>query len=232
MIYIIGAAFMEEGFISSLTANMVRGLLPLIVLILIFWMLLRIANRKAAKDAQDVTTKMLNEDHLANSVRTKEIEQSRFFVPDLSKLPVRKFADGQEGSVTAQRQAKAVELGGKKMLHITGMSNVDLKKAFGAAQLDAIANYEENFSKYMHAMRFWAEALITAGKTAEAQQVLEASVTAGSELSQTYTLLADIYAQAGDFDSLTKLRDSLQKRTNMPGKGIAEKHINQLFKGA
>jgi len=227
------AAFSDEGFVSALTNNLIVGIVPVIALIIFFVLVVRLANRKRTGDTRQKTADMLEADNAANLSRNKEIGEQFFYTPNIDKLPIAVYTDKEMAEPAAtymwqERVAKAAE---KKMLHFDKQySNVELKQMFGASNLEAVARYEENFTNFIHSMRNWAEALIAAEKTENARVVLEESVEAGSELSQTYTILADIYSKNNDTPSLIRLKTNLET-SPMPGKNIAIKHINKLMEG-
>ncbi|MCL2752880.1 MAG: hypothetical protein FWE44_01880, partial [Defluviitaleaceae bacterium] len=62
----------------------------------------------------------------------------------------------------------------------------------------------------------------------DAQKVLEFAIEAGSEISQTYILLSDIYAAQRNTRALIALKNTLDTR-NMPGKKTALDHIETLL---
>ena len=227
-------AIFQEGFTDALFNNLIVGIVPVVVLIIFFVVAVKLAGRRRKGDVRQKTEDMLNNDNNANMARNKAIGEEFFYTQDMAALPIANYTEEEMKTPvpTYMWQKKIVALAEKKMLHFDRQySNVELKQMYGASNLEAVARYEENFTNFIHTMRNWAEALITAGKTADAQKVLEASVAARSELSQSYTLLADIYAGDGDFAALSKLRVSVEAGT-LPGKGIALKHIDKLAKEA
>ncbi|MCL2170675.1 MAG: hypothetical protein FWB71_00865 [Defluviitaleaceae bacterium] len=228
MAYIFADAIFSEGFISSLAGNVFRGVLPLVALAVIFGVAIKITTIRRRKQAAAGTGKLLSDDYYANLARTKEIEQERFYVADVGLLPIRQYSDASE--VLAQRQKKAVDLADKKMINrISGLSNVDLKNMFGVAQLDKIAMYEENFTKYMHALRFWCERLIEEGQAGDARIILEESVKAGSEVSAIYTMLAGIYRDDKNEGALAGLWKNLDEGADWPGRKIALNEIDKIM---
>ena len=69
----------------------------------------------------------------------------------------------------------------------------DLKLTYGAPNLPLLSEYDENFTLLISTLQKWASLLYDAGQTAEAQTVLEFAVSAGSDISGSYKLLASIY---------------------------------------
>jgi len=219
-------------FAENLMHNVLRGVVPIIVLIVIITIIFKIAERKRQDKVRQNTQDMIDADDAANSARHKDICEEFFYEPNLSNLPIAQYDDEDMKKPVASYmwQAKVLAAAEKKMLRFDRQySNVELKQMFGPSNLDNVAKYEENFTNFIHAMRHWAESLINADKHIEAQKVLEQSVKAGSELSQSYTLLADIYHQSGNLSALKELSATAQTSA-MPGKNIAIKHINALLK--
>ena len=221
----------EAVLSDTLVRNLLVGIIPFLILAIFFIVAIRVANRRRSGDVRHKTENMLNSDAAANLARNKEIGSEFYFTPDLTALPISEYSadEMKKPHPPCLWQKKVVELASKKMLRFDRQySNLELKQMFGPSNLEFAARYEENFSDFIHAMRHWAEALIGAGKTEDAQKVLEASVAAGSELSQSYTLLGDIYAAKGDFLAVRNLKNNLQA-ANMPGKAIAMKHLDKLI---
>ncbi|MCL2573051.1 MAG: hypothetical protein FWE34_00690 [Defluviitaleaceae bacterium] len=225
---------LDGSFAENLMHNVLRGIIPIVVLIVVIGLAIRVTNRKRKDAARQNTQDMMEANEAANQTRNKEIGEELFFTPDMARLPIVQYSqeDMQKPVPPYMWQTKVLDAAQKKMLRFDRQyTNVELKQMFGAANLDNVANYEENFTNFIHAVRFWAEALIATENTDDAQKVLEESVNVGSELSQSYTLLADIYKNSRNLVALQGLLDKVQA-SNMPGKNIAIKHINALFEEA
>lgn len=232
--YITYLAVFDGLFAESLLQNVLRGIVPIVVLVVVVTIALKVAEKKRMDKARQNTQDMINADDAANSARHRDISKEFFYTANLADLPVSQYSDEDMAKPTPSYmwQQKVVAAADKQMLRFDRpYSNVELKQMFGPANLDNVAKYEENFTNFIHAMRHWAEALIKTDRYDDAKKVLEESIKAGSELSQSYTLLADIYHQAGDMPALKKLLTTAQAST-MPGKNIATKRIEALLKGA
>jgi len=222
-------AFFEEGFSDLLFSRLMWGIIPVVVLVLIVMLIVRIVDRR--NKSHDNIGNMLAEDEKANMVRMKKIGEDHFYRPDISQLPIKEYS---ETEIAADDpiyiwQKKVLSAADKKMMHFEqDYTNIDLKNMFGAAALEFIARYEENFTNFTHALRHWAQALINESHLDEAKKVLEFAVEAGSEISQTYTMLADIYAAHGSTMSIKALKNTLVAR-NMPGKATAQEYLNKYL---
>ena len=232
--YIAYLAIFDGAFAENLTQNVLRGIIPIVVLVVIVTIGLKMAEKKRMDKVRQNTQDMIDADDAANYARHRDIGEDFFYEPNLSDLPVAQYSGEDMKNLVPPYmwQTKVIAAAEKKMLRFDKQyTNLELKQMFGPANLEDVAKYEENFTNFIHAMRYWAEALINADRRADAQRVLEESVKAGSELSQSYTLLADIYNQSGNINALKELLSKAQASA-MPGKNIAIKHIEALLKGA
>ncbi|MCL2350487.1 MAG: hypothetical protein FWC67_03295 [Defluviitaleaceae bacterium] len=220
--------FFGEGFADNLFRNLVVGMAPILILVVGFTIALRFAGKPSKHQLE--TEKMLEENEAANMARLKEIGQELFYVVNAEDLPMREYSDEDMSRPhpAYMWQNRVAGIADKKMLRFDQQySNVQLKHMFGVANLEFVARYEENFTNFNHALRHWAEALIAAEQPDDARRVLEVSARSGSEISQTYTLLADIYAQQGNADGLEELK-SLVEQSTLPGKNIVKQHLSSL----
>jgi hypothetical protein len=226
-------AIFDGVFAENLMQNVLRGVVPIVVLVVVVTIGMKIAERRRMDKVRQNSQDVIDADEAANYARNRDITAEFFYAPDMANLPVAQYSgeDMAKPAAPYMWQTKAVTAAEKKMLHFDRQySNLELKQMFGPANLDHVAKYEENFSNFMHTMRHWAEALLAAGKDEDARRVLEESVRAGSELSHSYTLLADIYKGSSDFSALNELL-AAARASAMPGKGIAIKHIEAIIKG-
>ena len=83
------------------------------------------------------------------------------------------------------------------MLNLTGLTNTDLKLEYGAANLDALCEYDNHFTTFVQTIPIYARELIDAGQTEDARELLELAVSYHADASVIYTMLADIYQQNG-----------------------------------
>lgn len=218
------------GFTDVLINSLIRGVLPIVMLVLIFLLVLNIASKRRGVARQKVEN-MLDENIAADSARNKDIGEEFFYTPILENLPINEYSEEEKAAPSADFlwQSKVVEIAKKKMLRFDRQySNIELKHMFGASNLESVARYEENFSNYNHALRHWAEALLGLEKIKEAERALEESVASGSEISQSYTLLANIYFKTENINALKELKAKAQA-SSMPGKKIAVTYIDNLL---
>ena len=99
----------------------------------------------------------------------------------------------------------------RNVLRLTGMSNTDIKFAYGAANLPALSQADENYSRLIRALNKWGRLLTGARLHAPAKSVLEYAVSIRGDIEETYYLLADGYRRDGDPAALERLILSASK---------------------
>ena len=179
--------------------NLVNTLLLLASIVLFFAFAL--ISRRHGKNQDAVNRRFLDEEQAANTSRRRTIEPEMYFEPDLSILP--DIDDGDPHSVL--RAAR------RKMLRFyEPLSNLELKKKYGVAQLEAITLQEDNFHDFLKCLGEWAAALREEGRPADALKILAYAIGLGSEFRGTYKLAAEIFGERRDARSLEQLLQAVR----------------------
>ena len=90
-------------------------------------------------------------------------------------------------------EEELVELADKPLLNLNGMTNTDIKIAYGTANFDAISAMGDDFDRLIVLLCDYAKGLIENGMEPEAIEVLEYGRQIGSDVSENYTLLGECY---------------------------------------
>ena len=160
--------------------------------------------RRAFAGWYNARDKFLEEESKANSARRREVEPEFFYTPRLDFLPLRDNAEGE----IEKRQNQVRKCAESTMVHFPKkMTNLELKTAYGVANLEKVTGYEENYNRYILSLVEWAEALLKNGDTEDAVRILEKAVELGSEFRKTYLHLADYYTGQSNADGLNYLLD-------------------------
>lgn len=141
----------------------------------------------------------------ANSVRRKPLDGLEYITIPLDALPINVLPDNE---VIANCSKIITGLADQRIVNLTGYSNTDLKLAYGAANLTALTEYDDNYTLLARTLQEWADALHTAGLTTEAQNVLEFAIDTHTDVSRSYYLLAEIYAGNLDYSKIENLADA------------------------
>ena len=180
-----------------------------IILLAIFQFFLR----KNSKKHEELNKDFWKREREANTVRRKDISGLSYItIPD--SLPM---SDCNDAVIKALNNFYAFK--GTKMLNLTGKSNTDLKTAYGAANLDALSEYDDNCTQMLKSIIPLATELNKSGLTDDAAAYLEFGISCRTDITQNYTMLAEYYASKGNKDKiqhLVNVAESLDSLTKKP----------------
>ena len=184
-----------------------------IILLAIFQFFLR----KNSKKHEELNKDFWKREREANTVRRKDISSLSYItIPD--SLPM---SDCNDAVIKALNNFYAFK--GTKMLNLTGKSNTDLKTAYGAANLDALSEYDENCTRMLKSIIPLATELNKSGLTDDAAAYLEFGISCRTDITQNYTMLAEYYASNGNKDKIQHLVNVAKSLNSMTKKPIISK---------
>ncbi len=96
-------------------------------------------------------------------------------------------------------------LANKKIVNLTGLTNTDLKLAYGAANITVLSEYDDNYNELVITLQNLAESYVAIGEKEKAISALEFSIDIGSDISKSFFLLADLYSETGNSENINHL---------------------------
>ncbi|MBR4513556.1 MAG: hypothetical protein IKO61_01525 [Lachnospiraceae bacterium] len=166
------------------------------------WLIYRansISNRRTRQTRED----FLEAEAKANATRRADISGLPYLQIEeaLLSLPLDKAE-----SAGAAREVKLMkELVPKRILNLSMYTNTELKSMYGPANLEELSAADDRFTELIRLLNAMGKKLVEAGDTASARSVLEYAVSIDSDISETFTMLAEIYISEKDtpaFDAL------------------------------
>ena len=156
---------------------------------------------------------------IANNTRLKDLSGLPYITIPFDKFPIGMY----ENDLLKKYEKTLQALSGQKIVNLGTQTNTDLKIAYGTASLPALTDYEQNFTTLCQTLTAYAGQLIELGHTNEARTILEYGISIGSDLSQNYLLLAEIYQSSGDTEQIRKLLSSAEQLDSLMKRSIVEK---------
>lgn len=155
----------------------------------------------------------------ANNVRKQTLDNLDYITIPLDSLPFFSGIDEKLDDI----QQNIRKLASCTIVNLSKYTNTELKFMYGAGNLNALTEYDQNFTLLVRTLQSWADCLCTLGYDNEAIQVLEFAVSIKSDVTAGYVLLAKLYLKHNEpskIDSLivsasaldTLLKDSLVKQ--------------------
>ena len=157
-----------------------------------FSIAIAVSVRKNKQAQADIEKDFWAKEKEANNTRRKSLDDL-----DYIRLPVDQFPMSLLGDVPKVEDYKQIILTLKDLpvVNFTGISNTELKLRYGAPNIDLLTQYDQNYTLLVRTLQQWAQELYDAGYIDEARQMLEFSVSTGTDISGTYRLLCRIYKE-------------------------------------
>jgi len=166
----------------------------------------------------------LRREHEANLTRKKDISNLDYIVIPEEDLPFTETNDEEE-AMLQDNLRKAMS---KKILNLSGISNTDLKLEYGYANLEALSQYDQNFTNLLRCLDKWAGFLYKKGELQRSKQILEYAISIGSDITGTYTTLAQIYLDENEPGKVQPLIDTAKNSSSFMKDSIVSK-LTQLI---
>lgn len=158
----------------------------ILILSLVIALTLSKGKKQAAATQQDYWTR----EREANNTRRKSLDDLNYI-----KIPLEDFPMDLLNDVAKVDDYKQIirALSESPIVNFTGINNTELKLRYGAPNIDLLTTYDQNYTLLVRTLQQWAQALYDADYIKEACQLLEFSVSTGTDVSGTYRLLCEIY---------------------------------------
>lgn len=165
-------------------------------------------------------------EHEADFSRNKDISTLDYISVNKELLP---FNEQTNDIELIQIQQDITNVISKKMINLSGMTNTDIKLAYGRGNFEILSVYDQNYLKFVSLLNKWGTYLLELGFTNEAKQVFEYAVnTLNCDISGCYTGLAKIYLKDNDINKVQELIDKIQSSDAYLKDSISEKLIRML----
>jgi len=147
-------------------------------------------------------------ERMANSVRKKQLEASDFVTFPFDKLPTEEsFApDPVPDSLPI-----LLSLADQKMINLNGISNTEVKKRFGAANITILTEYDGNYELFVKNIYLLCQYLYDIGRKDEALLLSEETILTGTDSLSHYKLIIQIYQEQGNAAGISWLTEKAQE---------------------
>ena len=201
-------------------------LLPFLAIIIIVTIYIAIRRSSAMRSEENVWENFREREQEANWTRKQDISNLAYIKLPLDTLPLGRFDD----EVLKNYEDALYDLSTQPICNLNGISNTDLKLRYGAANLNTLSQCDTNYSTLVSLLANYGEKLFELSHPDEARQVLEYSLSLGSDIGKTDELLATIYEYEGQPEKINALYESAEKITSIRRNSILrkmEEHLNE-----
>lgn len=180
--------------------------------------------KKQTRHQNNAEDSFLEKEQKANLTRRKDISGLPYITIPLDKFPIGIC----ENDSIRECESTLQTLSDKKILNLGAKTNTELKLEYGLANLNILTEYEQNFNTLCQTLLSYATALMQAEQNAAAQTVLEYGIEIGSDMSQNFLLLADLYRTNGTPERISELIENAEQLDSLMKNSILDK-LNQIL---
>lgn len=192
---------------------------PLLPFILLFLVLLsiRLHNLNAKREQEEA--EFWEKERQANITPAKDISNLRYITIPIDKFPLN-FSNDEE-VIAIENELR--ELSTHKLLNLTGVTNTDLKLTYGVPNFETMSKIGDDYDRVTVLLNKYAEKLMEAGRIDDVIAVLEFAVGTGTDISESYTMLANCYKQKNLGPKLDLLKNQVEQSSLFFKDSILEK---------
>ncbi|HHX56310.1 MAG TPA: hypothetical protein GX705_08175 [Clostridiales bacterium] len=190
-----------------------------IVSILVINLFLYMRNSKTNKSMEQIRDDFWTKERKANLTTRKTISDIDYIKIPINDLPIVAQTNDSE---LAYIQSKIIKLSKEPIANFTGYSNTDLKLKYGVGNINHIIECDTNFTAFATLMYEWGLYYYNQKQYQKAQQILEIAINQKSDVSKSFTLLAEIYIDSGQSDKIDTLIQIAQTLDTMVKNKIIE----------
>lgn len=161
-----------------------------------------IASKRNNKNRVSIEQEFWERERTANSTRRKSLDDLPYIKLPMEIFPMELLPDVPK--VEDYRQV-ILSLADLPIVNFTGLTNTELKLRYGAPNINLLTSYDQSYTLLVRTLQQWAQALYDGGYPKEACQLLEFSVSTGTDVSATYRLLCKIYQEQGTPEKIADL---------------------------
>ena len=174
-------------------------------IVFIVWLSFMITRSRRAMELQE--KQFWDREKQANRTRRKSLDGLAYITIPLDKLPLDLNTDQDD-----IRECVYIirTLSTQTIVNLTGYTNTDLKLMYGAPNITALTEYDQNYTLLARTLQKWAALLHAQGHITQARTILEFAVSTRTDVSGTYRLLADIYKDSGESEKVAGLMEAAQ----------------------
>ena len=122
-----------------------------LIIFAIFLIILNVTIRKNDSKQNKCEEDFWEQERQANFARRKDISNLQYLTIPIEKIP---------HNLHTQAEEILVNLSNCKMLNLAGITNTELKLTYGAANLEELSEYDDNFTRFVQAVSTYAADLV------------------------------------------------------------------------
>ncbi|SDB34611.1 hypothetical protein SAMN02910298_01687 [Pseudobutyrivibrio sp. YE44] len=182
---------------------------PILPFFILFLILIAVRLKSLNNKQEEQEAEFWAKEQQARITPAKDISNLRYITIPIEKFPLNFSSD--EKVIEIENELK--ELSTHKLLNLTGMSNTDIRITYGTPNFETMSKIGEDFDRVTVLLNQYAHALMEAERLDDVITVLEFAVGVGTDISESYTMLAKCYQMKSMDSKLEMLRSQVEQST-------------------
>ncbi len=184
-------------------------------IIFLFWLTYELHKHK--NDQAKADKAFWDKEKLAEKSFARDLDTLDYIQIPLHLFPYDLFSQNER----LQEDQKTLQsLSSLRIMNFSGLTNTELKLQYGAANIDALTEYDHNFTLLCRLIYNLSKALVESGFDKEALFLLEYAISIQVDVSGCYYLLADLYQKQGEPHKIEALIEQARQLNNLLSKSI------------
>ena len=196
---------------------------PFLASFIVFCLVLMNIIRKSRNKEAAAYNNFMEEEARANSTRRQPLDDLNYITIDFNTLPMDILSDDEK---VIEYHETLKTLSDKPIVNLTGLTNTELKLKYGAPNIDLLSSYDNTYTILARTLNDWGKYAFDQGYTAEAQTILEFAMETGTDVSESFLTLAQIYHDAGQNDKIKELTEKASQINSLLSKSLVQKLEN------
>lgn len=208
--------------------------------VILFGFLIHRANRLNRKEHDRDEKTFWEKENAANNVRRKSLDGLSYITLPKELLDLieatlafinskkEKDSDEEDFHSISECMNSLKDLADRKIVNFTGISNTDLKLEYGTANITVLTEYDQNYTLLARSLNQWGSFLKENDKIQDAKSVFEFAISTGTDISNTFYELAEIYAKDLEFSKIEHLSEIAEELPSANRMAIV-RHLQESY---
>ncbi len=181
---------------------------PFLTFFIVFLIALALRYAYLNKKQKETAEAFWAREEEAKHVPKKDLSEIDYITIPLDDLPVGKYDDDEIRGI----EDAILALSKKRLINITGMTNTEVKLAYGTDNLEVLSGMEEDYNELTVLLVDYAKALMEHDDHEAAKKVLSFGVEIGTDVSANYELLGDCLLALDQKKEIEDLKQTVLER--------------------
>ena len=181
---------------------------PFLTFFIVFLIALALRYAYLSKKLDDTYDRFWEKEEQAKHVPKKDLAELSYIQIPLEDFPIGKYPLDEVISI----EDALLELSKRRIINITGMTNTEVKLAYGTDNLEVLSEMEEDYNRLTVLLVDYAKCLMEQGDFESAARVLGFGVEIGTDVSADYELLGDCYKELERPEDIEELKQKVLDR--------------------